>query len=81
MALLATNKQIAYLQALADKADFIKTRHPSLIPQGLSHIRWELGITSEKASLCIQFYNAILNKADAELHPTKKVAETEDLPA
>ena len=81
MALLATTKQIAYLQSLADKADFIKMRHPSLIPQGLDYIRWELGITSDKASRCIQFYNEILRKADAMLHPTPKVAETEDLPA
>lgn len=81
MALLATNKQIAYLQALADRADHIKTRHPSLIPQGLDHIRWELGITSHKASLCIQFYREILNKADAILHPTPKLADNEDLPA
>ena len=79
--LLATNKQIQYLQALADRADFIKMRHPSLIPQGLSHIRWELGITSDKASRCIQFYNEILSKADAMPHPTPKVSQNEDLPA
>ena len=79
--ILATNKQIAYLQVLADKAEHIKSRHPSLIPQGLFHIRWELGITSEKASRCIQFYNEILRKADMELHPRNRVAETEDLPA
>jgi hypothetical protein len=78
---LATNKQIKYLQELADKAEFIKMRHPSLIPQGLFHQRWELGITSDKASLCIQFYKEILAKADMELHPQAKVAEIEDLPA
>lgn len=78
--ILATSKQIKYLQDLADKAEFIKMRHPSLIPQGLDHIRWELGITSEKASLCIQFYNEILRKADMVLHPRPRVAETEDLP-
>ena len=75
--LLATTKQIQYLQALADRADFIKMRHPSLIPQGLSHIRWELGITSDKASRCIQFYNEILRRADEIIHPTPK----DDLPA
>lgn len=79
--ILATTKQIQYLQVLADKAEYIKTRHPSLIPQGLDHIRWELGITSDKASRCIQFYNEILRKADLILNPTPKVAETEDLPA
>jgi len=79
MAILATTKQIAYLQVLADKAEHIKSRHPSLIPQGLSHIRWELGITSDKASNCIKFYQSILNKADLALHPVRK--DTEDLPA
>lgn len=78
--ILATNKQIAYLQSLADKAEFIKMRHPSLIPQGLFHITWELGITSDKASRCIQFYTEILNNADLQLHPVEKVAETEDVP-
>lgn len=80
--ILATNKQIAYLQNLADRCDIIKMRHPSLIPQGLMHIRWsEQGVTSDKASLCIQFYNEILRKAEEILHPTEKVAVTEDLPA
>ena len=79
--LLATNKQIEYLQALADRADFIKMRHPSLIPQGLDHIRWELGITSDKASRCIQFYNEILRRADEILHPIPKLSKNEDLPA
>jgi len=76
--LLATTKQIAYLQVLADKAEHIKMRHPSLIPQGLFHIKWELGITSDKASNCIKFYRSILDKADMELHPVKDI---EDLPA
>lgn len=80
--ILATNKQIAYLQNLADRCDIIKMRHPSLIPQGLMHIRWsEQGVTSDKASLCIQFYKEILAKADLQLHPQTKVAVIEDLPA
>ena len=79
--ILATTKQIQYLQVLADKADFIKMRHPSLIPQGLYHLQWEHGITSDKASRCIQFYKEILDKADLALHPARKVSETEDLPA
>jgi len=74
---LATNKQIQYLQDLADRAERIRTKHPSLIPQGLTYQRWELGITSEKASLCIRFYTEIINKAETELHP---VQLTEDLP-
>ena len=77
---LATNKQIKYLQELADKAERIKTKHPSLIPQGLFYQRWELGITSDKASLCIQFYKEILRKADEILNPARKVSEIEDLP-
>ena len=79
--ILATSKQIQYLRDLADRAERIKTRHPSLIPQGLDYIRWEPGITSEKASLCIQFYNEILRKADLAINPRPIVAETEDLPA
>lgn len=80
--ILATTKQIQYLQDLADRADYLKMRHPSLIPQGLMHIKWDNeGVTSDKASRCIQFYNEILRKADEILHPTPKVAENEDLPA
>ena len=80
--ILATTKQIAYLQDLANRCEYIKMRHPSLIPQGLSLIKWENeGVTSDKASRCIQFYNEIIRRADEILHPTPKVAETEDLPA
>lgn len=80
--ILATKKQIAYLQSLADKAEFIKMRHPSLIPQGLTHITWaDEGVNSDKASRCIQFYDEILRKAEEILHPAAKVAVTEDLPA
>lgn len=80
MMILATARQISYLQDLADKAEFIRMRHPSLIPAGLYHIKWEDNwVTSDKASLCIQFYREILAKADLELHPNK-VAVTEDLP-
>ena len=81
--ILATARQISYLQDLADKAEFIRMRHPSLIPMGLYHINWRdirNCPTSEKASLCIKFYKDILEKADLELHPNK-VAVTEDLPA
>ena len=79
---LATRKQILYLQELANKCDFIKMRHPSLMHQGLTLIDWDKeGITSDKASRCIQFYNEILRKADLILNPLPKVAETEDLPA
>ena len=79
--MLATAKQIAYLQHLADRAESIKMRHPSLIPQGLMHQVWGMDMTSEKASARIDYYKAILNKCDLVLFPKKKVAETEDLPA
>ena len=79
--MLSTKKQIAYLQHLTDRAESIKQRHPSLIPQGLMHQVWEMDMTSEKASARINYYEAILNKCDLVLFPKKKVAETEDLPA
>ena len=80
--ILATIKQIRYLQDLADRCDFIKMRHPSLIPQGLVLIDWDKqGVTSDKASRCIRFYTEILANADLQLHPQTKVAEIEDLPA
>ena len=79
--MLATKKQIAYLQHLTDRAEFIKMRHPSLIPQGLVHKVWDMGMTSDQASARIDYHKAILANADAILFPHKKVAETEDLPA
>ena len=78
--MLATLRQIQYLQLLADRTEYIKERHPSLIPQGLMHTKWDIDMTSEKAGLRIQMYRSILNQADAILHPWKKVAETDDLP-
>ena len=79
--MLATLKQINYLQHLADRAQFIKMRHPSLIPQGLEHTKFKFGLTSDQAGLRIQMYRNILEQADAILFPRKKVAENEDLPA
>lgn len=79
--MLATKNQIAYLQHLADRAEFIKMRHPSLIPQGLVHKVWDMGMTSDQASARIDYHKAILANADAILFPHKKVADTEDLPA
>lgn len=78
---LATRKQILYLQELANRCDIIKMRHPSLMPLGLNLIDWDKeGITSDKASRCIQFYNEILRRANEILNPMPKVAVTEDLP-
>ena len=79
--MLATKKQISYLQHLTDRAEFIKQKHPSLIPMGLYHKRWDINLTSERASLVIRFYQEILDKANAILYPSKKVSKTEDLPA
>ena len=79
--MLATKTQIAYLQDLTDRAENIKTNHPSLIPQGLTHRKWDVDMTSEKASARIDYMNAILSRAYAVLFPWRKVAENEDLPA
>lgn len=78
--MLATTRQIAYLQHLTDRAEFIKMRHPSLIPQGLMHTTWDINMTSAKASARIAYYNAILDACDTILFHRKKVAENEDLP-
>ena len=79
--MLATRKQISFLQGLADRAEMIRQRHPSLIPDGLYYERWTCDMTSEKASLRIQMYQSILAKADQVLYPRKKVSSTaEDLP-
>ena len=77
--MLATNKQIKLLQDLADRAEVIRTRHPSLIPCGLYHAKWDSSMTSEKASLRIQFYRSILDQADSVLHPEVGATTTEDV--
>lgn len=78
--MLASRKQIAYLQSLADRAQMIRQKHPSLIPDGLYYERWGRDMTSEKASLKIQMYQSILAKADRAMNPGLEVDETEDLP-
>lgn len=78
---LATMKQLRYLQDLADRTEIIRLRHPSLVPQGLTHTTFQYGMTSEKAGLRIQMYRNILDACFAELHPKKeKATDTEDLP-
>jgi hypothetical protein len=62
--MLATKRQIAYLQSLTDRAEYIRQRHPSLIPQGLYHRTWDIGMTSEKASARIDYYNAIITRCN-----------------
>ena len=81
--MLATRKQITYLQDLTDRAEKIKREHPSLIPLGLYHKTWDIDMTSEDASLRISFYRSILDRCDMVLFPkrAKQVVENEDLPA
>ena len=73
--MLATRKQIDYLQDLTDKVCALKQRHPSLVPSGMYHTKWDEGMTSEKASLRIQFLQSILDKADREMHPTNQIIQ------
>ena len=50
--MFATKRQVAYLNHLSDRAEFIKMRHPSLIPQGLMRETYQFGmLSSEKAGL------------------------------
>ena len=65
--MLATRKQIEYLNHLADRAAFLKMRHPSLIPSGLYKQDFS-SITSERATLVIQYYVSILDKANEQLY-------------
>lgn len=66
--MLATRRQIDYLQHLTDRADYLKWRHPSLIPAGLYHQKWDIGMTSERASLMIEFYRNIVESANKKLY-------------
>ena len=78
--MLATPKQIAYLQDLTDRAEYIRLRHPSIIPQGLAHTTWTTAMTSDKAHARIDYYKAILDSAYFALYPWRRLAEKEDLP-
>jgi len=79
--ILASRAQIAYLQRMTDEADLIKMRHPSLIPQGLMHRRWEFGLSRERAGLYIQMYRSILSKCPSFLFRLKRTEDADDLPA
>ena len=79
--MLATKSQIDYLNDLAQKTEFIRSLHPSIIPQGYTFRRWDMDMTSDKASARIDYHKAILRKAYAILFPWNKVDENEDLPA
>lgn len=51
-----------------------KKRHPGLIPCGLYHTKWDIGMTSDLASSRIDYYKDILAKADKSLYKKEKVA-------
>ncbi len=76
--MLATSKQISHLQYLTDRAEYIRMRHPSLIPQGFQHTIWPIGMTSEKASARITYLRSFLDKANDALYHR---AEIGDIPA
>jgi len=70
--MLATKRQIAYLQELTDKVEFVRRSWPWLIPLGLEYKRWDIGMTSAKASLRIDYYNAILRQCYAVMKARKR---------
>ena len=76
--MLATKRQIEYLQHLTDRAEYIKQRHPGLIPCGLFHTTWGLGMTSADASARIAYYQNILGAADKLLYRRRVVSENEN---
>lgn len=78
--MLATRKQIDYLQHLTDRAEYIKKRVPGMIPCGLYHRKWDCDMTSSLASSRIAYYCNILDSVDKSLYSRKKVSENEDLP-
>lgn len=69
--MLATRKQIEYLNHLSQRAAYLKMRHPSLIPDGLYNQSFD-GITSERASMVIEYHLSILNKANEQLYDRKQ---------
>lgn len=79
--MLATKRQIEELNRLSRSIENIRVVHPSLVPQGFVHRTWDIDMTSDKASARIDYHKAIYHACDIILHPWKKVAENEDLPA
>ena len=69
--MLATKRQIAYLQELTDKVEAVRQKWPWVTPLGLEYKRWDIGMTSEKASLRIDYYNAILRQCYALMKARK----------
>ena len=66
--MLATRRQIEYLQHLTDRAEYLKRKHPALIPSGMYHRVWDLGMTSDLASARIDYYKAIVDSAHKKLY-------------
>lgn len=65
--MLATRRQIDYLQALTDKVEAVRQKWPWITPMGLEYKRWDIDMTSEKASARIEYYNAILRQCYAQM--------------
>ena len=65
--MLATQRQIDYLQALTDHLEFLRQRCPWVTPMGLEYKRWDIDMTSDKASARIEYYKAILRQCHAKM--------------
>ena len=62
--MLATDKQIKYLQYLADKVERKRKEHPDAFKTAPTYINWQneryKGVTSEDASIRIDAYKNII---------------------
>ena len=56
-----------YLRHLSARAEYLKMRHPSLIPDGVYNEDWDQFMNSERASMTIQYLEGIVSRANAEL--------------
>lgn len=66
--MLATRRQIEYLQHLTDRAAYLKRKHPALIPNGVFHKVWDMGMTSDLASARIEYMSRIVTNANNMLY-------------
>lgn len=63
--MLATQKQLSYLQSLADRVERVKMRKPSLVPKNVEYRNFRneyfrYGITTRQASELIDFYLQVI---------------------
>lgn len=62
--MLATDKQIKYLQSLADKVERMHKTHPKAVKSHPPYINWETerhkGVTTVDASIRIMAYKTII---------------------